>query len=96
MVIQEKVEKPKTGVGFVVSSIEGFIDLEGVADVVKEKERLTKEITQLKGYVIGLEKKLSNKEFVDNAPKAVVEKEKRKLEEGTEKLKKLEQQLQSL
>ncbi|HAT03639.1 MAG TPA: valine--tRNA ligase [Candidatus Magasanikbacteria bacterium] len=96
LVIQEKVEKPKTGVGFVVSSIEGFIDLEGVADVVKEKERLTKEITQLKGYVIGLEKKLSNKEFVDNAPKAVVEKEKRKLEEGTEKLKKLEQQLQSL
>jgi valyl-tRNA synthetase len=94
--IEEKTEKPEDHVGFVVGGIEVFIDLTGVVDVDKEKIRLETEIKQLSGYVIGLNKKLSNKEFTKNAPKEVVEKEQEKLEEGKVKLGKLEEQLKSL
>ena len=55
-----------------------------------------KEIAEIKKYVVGLENKLSNKEFVDNAPKAVVEKEQDKLSEAKSKLEKLEEQLKNL
>jgi len=96
LIIEEKTEKPANAIGFVESGVEVFISLEGVLDVAKEKERLTKEIAQLKGYVAGLEKKLSNKEFVNNAPAEVVEKEKAKLEEGKSKLEKLEGQFKQI
>ncbi|MFA6427754.1 MAG: valine--tRNA ligase [Candidatus Magasanikbacteria bacterium] len=94
--IEEKTEKPANAIGFVESGVEVFISLEGVVDFAKEKERLTKEIAQLKGYVTVLEKKLSNKEFVNNAPAEVVEKEKNKLKEGKSKLEKLGGQLSNL
>jgi len=46
--------------------------------------------------VIQLEKKLSNSSFVDNAPEPVVEEEKQKLEEATQKLTALQEQLSML
>ncbi|KKS53038.1 MAG: Valine-tRNA ligase [Candidatus Magasanikbacteria bacterium GW2011_GWC2_42_27] len=46
--------------------------------------------------MLQLEKKLSNKEFVDNAPEAVIAVEKKKLEEATQKLTALQEQLSML
>lgn len=94
--LEEKIDKPENHVAFVESGMEVFVNLEGVVDFAKEKERLTKEIKQLSGYVTGLDKKLSNKNFVDNAPVEVVEQEKEKLEESKNKLTKLEEQLNNL
>jgi len=93
--IETKIEKPVQSVAFVESGVEVFINLEGVVDFAKEKDRLQKEMKQLSGYVTGLDKKLGNKQFVDNAPTEVVKQEKEKLEEGKSKLKKLAHQLEN-
>lgn len=81
---------------FVKSGAEVSLDMAGAVDVAKEKPRLEKEIQELKKYVAGVENKLSNQEFVNNAPKEVVEKEKEKLNEAKSKLEKLQEQLNNL
>ncbi len=81
---------------FVDSGAEISLNLAGAVDKEKEKPRLEKEIAEIKKYVVGLENKLSNKDFVNNAPKAVVEKEQTKLVEVKNKLEKLEEQLKFL
>ena len=81
---------------FVETGAEVVLDLAGAVDVAKEKARLEKEIAELKKYVSGLENKLNNKEFVKNAPKEVVEKEKQKMVEAKEMLSKLQAQLVGL
>ena len=81
---------------FIKFGAEVSLDLAGAVDVSKEKLRLEKEMSELKKYVSGLENKLSNKEFVKNAPPAVVEKEKAKLSEAQGKLEKLSEQLKNL
>ncbi|WP_024790163.1 valine--tRNA ligase [Lebetimonas sp. JH292] len=55
----------------------------------KQKEKLNKEITKL-------EKKLSNKNFIEKAPKEVIEKNKNELNELKEKLEKIEEELRKL
>jgi valyl-tRNA synthetase len=94
--ITDKGEKPAQSVGGVVSGVEVYILLEGLVDAAKEKERLNREIESVKNYISGLEKKLSNQEFVQNAPKEIVAKEKDKLDEAKGKEAKLEEQLKNL
>lgn len=94
--ILEKAEKPKTAIVFVESGVEVFVDLLGVVDVEKEKQRLEKEIENIEPYLKNLEKKLSNQEFVKNAPSQVIELEKNKLAEAQDKLNKLQKQLENL
>ncbi len=81
---------------FADSGAEIALDLAGAVDVEKEKPRLEKEIAELVKYISGLENKLSNQEFVNNAPKPVVEKEQAKLSEAKIKVEKLQQQLENL
>ncbi|MBP9732147.1 MAG: valine--tRNA ligase [Candidatus Magasanikbacteria bacterium] len=92
-ITHEKIEK---AVSFTESGIEVDIDLSSAIDTTKEKARIEKEIASVEPYVKQLEKKLSNKEFVQNAPKVVVEKEQQKLEEGRQKLQALQSQLKSI
>ncbi len=69
------------------------LDLAGVVDLEKEKDRLQKEIESLNKYISGIESKLSNTDFVEHAPSAVIEKEKQKLAEAKEKISKISNQL---
>lgn len=94
--ISKSAGKSSGFAGFVSIGIEVFVDLAGAADAAKEKSRLEKEIQELKKYAAGLESKLSNKEFVKNAPKEIVAKEKDKLNVAREKLKKVASQLNLL
>ncbi|KKQ27368.1 MAG: Valine-tRNA ligase [Candidatus Magasanikbacteria bacterium GW2011_GWC2_37_14] len=94
--IEESAIKPEGSIGFVESGVEVFVDLSGVVDIEKEKVRLEKEKQELEKYVSGLAGKLSNKEFVNNAPPAVVEKEQHKLNEAKDKLAKVINQLEGL
>ncbi len=48
-------------------------------DVAVERERLDKEITRLQGEIAKTEAKLGNSSFVDRAPAAVVEQEKKRM-----------------
>ena len=63
----------------VVSNTELFIPMAELIDLEKEKERLQKELQRLQGLEKALLGKLNNKNFVEKAPAAVVEKERAKL-----------------
>jgi glutamyl-tRNA synthetase len=62
----------------------------------QEIERLQKELDGVSNALTGSEKKLSNPNFVDRAPKQVVENEKKKLEELTIKYDELKKELEKL
>lgn len=79
-----------SGVGDVVLILTGQIDVE------KEKARIQKEIDTVAPYAASLEKKLSNEQFVQNAPAAVVDGERRKLAEAQDKLHKLQEQISAM
>jgi valyl-tRNA synthetase len=94
--IEKTAGKPSGCAGLVFGDAEVFLDLSGVIDLNKEPERLKKEIVETKKYADGLSVKLKNKEFVRNAPAAVVEKEHNKLAEAMEKINKLKSQLSAI
>jgi valyl-tRNA synthetase len=85
----ENVQKPKGSASTILKNCEIYIPLEGVIDLEVEKERLSKEINRLEGALIGVNKKLSNERFVNNAPKEVVEKENAKKTDWENSLEKL-------
>ena len=64
-------------------------------DVDQEIERLEKEINRLEGQVNGISKKLSNERFVNNAPEDVVNRERKKLKDMTNKIEQLNESLNS-
>jgi len=57
------------------------------------KEETLKQIKYLKGFLIAVNKKLSNKSFVDNAPKEVIEVEIKKREDASIKLENLKKSI---
>lgn len=76
--ILDKGEKIDKAIAIVSGNSE--IYLLGGVDEVKEKERLSKERVNLEKLISLQEKKLSNADFVERAPKNVVSAEKEKLE----------------
>ncbi|MCO7225368.1 valine--tRNA ligase [Pleionea sp. CnH1-48] len=75
-----------------VGDMEILIPMAGLIDVEAEKARLTKELDKIGKEKARLAGKLSNPNFVDRAPEAVVAKEKEKLAEVEGVLSKLEEQ----
>jgi valyl-tRNA synthetase len=88
--------KPKAAATAVIRGAEVYIPLEGIIDLTQERDRLQKEIAKLSKDIEVFSKKLSNKNFVDKAPKEVVEKDTAKLGEFRAKREKLEQSLKML
>lgn len=96
LIVKTTAKKPKNYVGVVESGMEIFLDVLGDIDVEKEKARLEKEIEETGKYLVSLQGKLNNQDFVSHAPAVVIEKEKIKLQETEEKLNKLKNQLKNL
>ncbi|MEX2463781.1 MAG: valine--tRNA ligase [Balneolaceae bacterium] len=94
--IDKKSSKPKASAAAVVDGSEIYIPLSGLIDLNKEREKIQKEIDNISGYLSGLDKKLSNKQFVENAPAEVVNKERQKREEAVSNVGKLKEQLDEL
>ncbi len=86
-------ERPLHAAGSVVEGNELFVLLEGLISFEKERVRLQKEIDNVSSYVTSVRKKLSNHNFVDNAPQDVVAKESEKLKEAEGNLEKLKSNL---
>jgi valyl-tRNA synthetase len=61
--------------------LEILVPMAGLIDVAAEQARLDKEIAKLEGGIKAVGGKLGNAKFVDNAPEAVVAKEREKLAE---------------
>lgn len=80
----------------VVGTDKFFIETENILDTSVQKEQLLKDIEYQKGFLASVEKKLSNERFVSNAKPEVVEVERKKKRDAEEKIKALEESLQSL
>ena len=72
------------------------IDVRGAIDVGAECARIEKEIAKLKTEIDKVLKKISSHEFVSRAPKEIVEENRNRYEEMTEKYTKLEVNLKRL
>ena len=94
--IDKNLTKPKGCVSSVVKDVEIFIPLAGLIDLDVEKNRLQKEITRLESALVGINKKLSNEKFVNNAAPEVVERERAKKSDWESSLEKLKSNLNSL
>ncbi len=84
--IEHVEEKSPTSSAFIVGAIEYSIPLESKINVEEELAKLNKELDYYTKFLAGVEKKLSNEKFVNNAPEAVVAVERKKQSDATEKL----------
>jgi valyl-tRNA synthetase len=66
------------------------LSLDGILDVELQTEKINKEIQNLKNYISGLDKKLSNHNFLKKASAEIVKTEKQKHTEAKERLEKLQ------
>ncbi|MBF0344706.1 MAG: valine--tRNA ligase [Nitrospirae bacterium] len=79
--ISDVIEKPRGAAASVKTGMEIYIPLSGLFNVKTELERLEKELKKTNEAINQTNKKLLNEDFVINAPKTVVEKEKERYEE---------------
>ena len=86
---------PKTALA-VVKGGEIFIHLEGLIDLKVEAAKQLKEKQKLEKYVQSIQGKLTNENFVKNAPVEMVEGEKAKLQETKDKIASIENNLKFL
>jgi valyl-tRNA synthetase len=73
-----------------------YVPLSGLVDLDKEKERLQEELEDKQGYIRGLEKKLDNDDFVENAPDEVVEQTREKKRDAQQTVESLKEQLETI
>ena len=90
----QKTDKPS--LTFLVGANEFSIPLSENLDLGEEKEKTEEEIKYLKGFLISVDKKLSNEKFVANAKPEVVEIERKKQKDAQDKIALLEEKLKSL
>ena len=88
--------KDAAAASFMVGTTEFNVPLANNIDVEAERARINKEIDYLVGFRQSVEKKLSNERFVNNAPAAIVETERRKLADAEQKLAALRATLEAL
>ena len=89
-------EAPAGAFGFIVRSTEFFVPLTGSVDVEAEIKKLEEELKYAQGFLKSVEAKLSNERFVNGAPAAVVDKERKKKADAEAKIAVIEQQLAGL
>ncbi|MDQ7997717.1 MAG: valine--tRNA ligase [Luteibacter sp.] len=80
----------------VIGGMRALIPLEGLIDVGAEKARLAKEIARIEGEVRKCEGKLSNANFVANAPAEVVEQERQRIADWTRQADAMREQAKKL
>ncbi|MCH3884890.1 valine--tRNA ligase [Tenacibaculum aquimarinum] len=91
--VTEKVE----GASFRVKSNEYFIPVSADdIDVEAETEKLNAELKRAEGFLFGIQKKLSNERFVNNAPEKVLALERKKEADTVAKIETIKSSLASL
>ena len=91
------VETKGEGVSsFMVGTTEYAVPLGGLIDVEAEIAKAEAELKHLEGFLSGVKKKLSNERFVNNAPAAVVELERKKQSDAESKIATLKETIASL
>ncbi len=87
---------PKGAVQLVQDEATVALPIAEVIDIGQEKQRLQKEIAKTEGEIKKLQKKLSNEQFLQKAPEAVVEEQRERLAEEESARAKLDEALKRL
>ncbi len=90
------VEKPVDAFGFIVRSKEYFVPVTDSVDTEAELKKLEEELKYAQGFLKSVEAKLSNEKFVNGAPAAVVDKERKKKADAEAKIAVIMQQIKGL
>ncbi len=101
MISEVKTEKnnqnvPETAIAVAFKYGTAYLPLEDLIDIEEEKKRLEDEIKHYQAEIKRCQQKLNNQGFVAKAPKAVVDKEREKLEEYRKILEQTELRYQEL
>ena len=75
------IKKPTGCATSIKSSMEIFIPLKGILNIASETDRLKKDKAKVDTSLVNLGKKLFNDDFLQKAPKEIIEKEKAKYDE---------------
>ncbi len=81
---------------FHVKTLEFYIPLGTRLDVNAEINKLTEELNYTRGFLSSVMKKLDNERFVQNAPPAIIDTEKKKKADAELKIKSLEERLKAM
>ena len=94
--INEVCEKDSASSSFMVGTQEYAVPLGDLIDITAEIEKQEAQLKHLEGFLTGIQKKLSNERFVQNAPEAVVAMERKKLSDTEEKIAALRENIAAL
>ncbi|MDE6146007.1 MAG: hypothetical protein K2F96_06995, partial [Muribaculaceae bacterium] len=82
---------------FMVDSLEFGVPMQAAGvDVEAERAKLQKDLDYERGFLASVEKKLANEKFVNGAPAAVVDAERRKQASALQRIAALESSLSAL
>jgi valyl-tRNA synthetase len=91
------VNEPVAGsIAVVVGRDKFYLQADQALDTGAQREQLLKDLEYHKGFLISVEKKLSNERFVQNAKPEVVEVERKKKADAEQKIKAIEESLAAL
>jgi valyl-tRNA synthetase len=91
--LNEVSEKMSPSFSFMVNGVEYFIPYTASVDVEAEQAKMKEELAYLEGFLKSVEAKLSNERFVQNAPAAVLEGERKKQSDALSKIAAIKEQL---
>ena len=90
------MQKPSQSVASVVHGMELYIPLEGLVDLEKERAQLNKRRTKIEELLVGIDNKLSNENFIANAPDEIVNRENNKKIDLKDELEKINSNIKML
>ncbi len=93
---KDKQDIPSNAISIVGDGVEVFIPFEDLVDIEKELERLKTEKIRLESEVARASKMLSNKGFVEKAPKEKIEEEEAKLTKYKEMVETVEKRIKEM
>jgi valyl-tRNA synthetase len=96
LVIGANSAKPPMSASAVIPAGEIYVPLADLIDIGVERKRLQKELEKVAGLLERSRRKLSNQEFVNQAPKDVVEREENKKREYEEMATRINRNLEQL
>ena len=94
--IAEVSEKDATAASFLVGTTEYAVPLGNNINVEEELAKLRADLKYYEGFLVSVEKKLGNESFVNNAPEAVVNAERKKKADAESKIATLKESIAAL
>ena len=98
--VEDIIESVKADFGlvksFIIKNYEFFIPLDEGFDKDSEIKKLNKELEYNIGFLKSVDSKLKNKNFISNAPKEIIDKEKQKIIDTEQKIKSIKKSISEL